>query len=104
MQFFAGKVRNRCYDVLPASVPCAKYAALRDGKYVMTERAIESGTSVTCGFCGWRHEHLGYERTFECHQCDLIIDRDVNGARNNGLQALADGGFGRHIEYWNDVC
>ena len=81
VQFFAGKLRNRCYDVLPASVPCAKYAALRDGKYVMTERAIESRTSLTCGFCGWRHEHFGYERTFECHKCDLIIDRDVNNLR-----------------------
>jgi|TARA_B110000008_G_scaffold127804_1_gene130290 transposase len=25
----------------------------------------------------------------------LTIDRDINGARNNGLRALADGGFGR---------
>lgn len=81
-------------------VDALKYAAIRDGKYVMTERAIESGTSLTCGFCGWRHEHLGFERTFECHQCDLVIDRDVNGARNNGLQALGDGGFGRPISSW----
>ena len=73
----------------------------RDGKYVMTERAIESGTSMTCGYCGWRDEHLGFNRMFECHVCDLSIDRDVNGARNNGLQALADGGFGRPPEYWN---
>jgi transposase len=30
----------------------------------------------------------------------LTIDRDINGARNNGLRALADGGFGRTHEYW----
>ncbi|OUS45610.1 hypothetical protein BE221DRAFT_82057 [Ostreococcus tauri] len=65
----------------------------------MTERAIESGTPMTCGFCGWRDEHLGFDRTFECHVSALRIDCDVNGARNNGLQA--DGGVGRPTEYWN---
>ena len=100
------KIKRRCRRLKSATsmrklVHALKYAAIRDGKYVMTERAIESGTSMTCGFCGWRDEHLGFERTFECHVCDLSIDRDVNGARNNGLQALADGGFGRPPEYWN---
>jgi len=33
----------------------------------------------------------------------MAIDRDVNGARNNGLQALADGGFGRPNEYWTTI-
>ena len=91
----------------PFFTPCPVFYPLhpaplhRDGKYVMTERAIESGTSMTCGFCGCRDEHLGFDRMFKCHVCDLSIDRDVNGARNNGLQALADGGFGRPPEYWN---
>ena len=26
--------------------------------------------------------------------------RDINGARDNGFRALADGGFGRTHEYW----
>ena len=100
------KMKRRCRRLKSAMsmrklVHALKYAAIRDGKYVMTERAIESGTSMTCGFCGWRDEHLGFDRMFECHVCDLSIDRDVNGARNNGLQALADGGFGRPPEYWN---
>ena len=76
------------------------YAATRDGKYVVTERAIESGTSVTCGFCGWRDENLGFGTTFRCLACNVVVDRDVNGARNNGLQALADGGFGRPTNYF----
>ncbi|OUS43502.1 hypothetical protein BE221DRAFT_80311 [Ostreococcus tauri] len=29
----------------------------------------------------------------------FYIDRDVNSAQNNGLHALADGGFGRPPEY-----
>jgi transposase len=33
----------------------------------------------------------------------LTIDRDINGARNNGLRALADGGFGRTNEYWTTM-
>ena len=57
----------------------------------------------TCGFCGWRDENLGFGTTFrchDCHDCDLVIDRDVQGARNNGLQALANGGFGRPTNYF----
>ena len=45
-------------------------------------------TSVACGFCGSRDEHLGFRTTFRCHDCDLVIDRDVNGTRNNELKAL----------------
>ena len=30
-------------------------------------------------------------------------NNDINGARNNGLQALADGGLGRTNEYWTTI-
>jgi len=79
------------------------YAAKRYGKVVVTARALESGTSMTCGNCGWRREELGHETTFQCRDCGMAIDRDINGARNNGLQALADGGFGRTNEYWTTI-
>jgi len=72
-----------------------KYACTQAGKIVVIERAIESGTSKTCGNCGWEDEALGHAKEFKCHMCDTIIDRDWNGARNNALQVLADGGFGR---------
>ena len=72
-----------------------KYACTQAGKVVVIERAIESGTSKTCGNCGWEDEALGHAKEFKCHMCDTIIDRDWNGARNNALQVLADGGFGR---------
>jgi hypothetical protein len=29
--------------------------------------------------------------------------RDINGARDNGFRALADGGFGRTNEYWTTM-
>ena len=72
-------------------------AAYRDGKVIVTDRAIESGTSKTCGDCGAWNANLGFAKTFECHECGLRIDRDMNGARNNTLQLLADGGFGRQM-------
>jgi len=32
-----------------------------------------------------------------------VRNNDINGARNNGLQALADGGLGRTNEYWTTI-
>uniref|UniRef100_A0A7S0KFF4 Cas12f1-like TNB domain-containing protein n=1 Tax=Ostreococcus mediterraneus TaxID=1486918 RepID=A0A7S0KFF4_9CHLO len=78
---------RRCTEAL-------KYACAQAGKIVVIERAIESGTSKTCGNCGWENDALGHAREFVCHMCDITIGRDWNGARNNALQVLADGGFG----------
>ena len=102
------KIKRRCRRLSSAMslrkfTNALSYAAKRDGKFVVTARALESGTSMTCGNCGWRHEELGHETTFQCRDCGLAIDRDINGARNNGLQALADGGFGRTNEYWTTI-
>jgi IS605 OrfB family transposase len=41
----------------------------------------ESYTSCTCGVCGEQNNIKGSE-TFVCHNCNMEIDRDVNGARN----------------------
>ena len=79
-----------------------KYACTQAGKIVVIDRAIESGTSKTCGNCGWEDEALGYAKEFKCHMCDTTIDRDWNGARNNALQVLADGGFGREPHELNN--
>ena len=64
-----------------------KYACTQAGKIVVIERAIESGTSKTCGSCGWEDAALGHAKEFTCHMCDTTIGRDWNGARNNALQA-----------------
>ena len=54
---------------------CAKYK---------TELKIvtEEYTSKTCGGCGTLHPSLGSNKTYSCKNCNLCIDRDVNGARN----------------------
>ena len=42
----------------------------------------EEYTSKTCTRCGRLNESLGGSRVFKCSMCNLICDRDVNGARN----------------------
>lgn len=62
----------------------AKYA----GRYVITNTG-EPGTSKTVGCCGWVNMGLrvGMERC-PCIRCRVVIDRQVNGARNNLLAAI----------------
>ena len=56
------------------------------GKKVLV--VSEHYTSKTCGCCGWRDNNLGSKKIFTCKQCGLVIDRDVNGARNILLRAI----------------
>lgn len=42
----------------------------------------ESYTSKTCSCCGFINSKLGSSKVFYCTNCNGIIDRDVNGARN----------------------
>ena len=42
----------------------------------------EAYTSKTCGVCGALHHKLGGSKTFKCPSCHVVLDRDVNGARN----------------------
>ena len=48
----------------------------------------EPYTSKTCGRCGKIDYLLGGSKTFHCPNCNMVIDRDLNGARNNGLAYL----------------
>ncbi|KAF0520634.1 transposase [Gigaspora margarita] len=48
----------------------------------------EHYTSKTCGNCGYLHKKLGSNKTFECTQCQIEIDRDFNAARNIVLRFL----------------
>jgi putative transposase len=46
-------------------------------------------SSKTCSHCGWIDESLALaDRTFHCQTCGLVIDRDLNAAKN--LVKLAD--------------
>lgn len=42
----------------------------------------ESWTSKTCSSCGYINHALGANKTYACPQCQSIMDRDVNGAKN----------------------
>ena len=42
----------------------------------------ESYTSKTCTCCGQLNNYLGSKKVFNCKNCNLEIDRDINGARN----------------------
>ena len=60
----------------------------RPGKTVLTGTG-EPGTTGTVGCCGWWNiaMKVGVERC-PCFKCGLVIDRQVNGARNNLLAAI----------------
>lgn len=45
----------------------------------------EPYTSKTCGRCGNIKYDLQGAKIYHCEKCNLTIDRDYNGARNNGL-------------------
>ena len=52
----------------------------------------EACTSKTCSGCGWYNHNLGRSRTFICLECNLMIDRDVNAARNIYLRSWLENG------------
>ena len=49
----------------------------------------ESYTSKTCTRCGVLNNSLGGSKVFKCGSCGLVLDRDVNGARNILLRFLS---------------
>lgn len=48
----------------------------------------EEFTSKTCTKCGTLNENLKSSRIFKCSNCNLIIDRDINGARNIFIKSV----------------
>lgn len=65
-----------------------KYKCKLRGSKVLT--VSEAYTSKTCGNCGELHNKLGGNKIYKCSNCNLEIDRDLNGARNIMLRALGD--------------
>ena len=57
------------------------HAAVKAGSRLVKVDA--RNTSKTCSSCGWLKESMTLEeRTFRCEKCGLVLDRDVNAARN----------------------
>lgn len=54
---------------------------LRKGNFIL---CTEEYTSMACGNCGRLNRNLGASKTFKCpwNDCGLIMDRDMNAARN----------------------
>lgn len=50
----------------------------------------EAYTSKNCGNCGQIHQKIGGSKVFKCPNCQTVIERDLNGARNILLRALSD--------------
>jgi len=51
-------------------------------KNVSVVECTEEYTSKTCSCCGWLHPNLGSAKIFACRQCDMKVDRDLQGAFN----------------------
>jgi len=45
-------------------------------------------TSKMCSNCGSIKENLGSSEIYECEECKVTMDRDVNGARNIHIKAI----------------
>jgi putative transposase len=66
------------------------YELRRQIEYKAKERGIEVivadrwyPSSKTCSACGWKNDDLALsDRVFQCPQCGLITDRDLNAAQN----------------------
>lgn len=68
---FRMKLRNKCKE-----------------KKINYKMVNEAYTSITCTKCGTINRELGSKETFNCNECKIIIDRDLNGARNIYLASL----------------
>jgi len=62
---FKQKLKNRCIE-----------------KDIKFEEVNEYCTSKTCSKCGYFKKDLGFSKIYDCNQCKIKMDRDVNGARN----------------------
>lgn len=51
----------------------------------------EACTSKTCTNCGWYYHTLGSNKTYHCSNCQVVLDRDINGARNILLRSWFEG-------------
>jgi putative transposase len=48
----------------------------------------EEYTSKVCGKCGNYNKDLGGDKVYNCNKCNIIIDRDLNAARNICIKSI----------------
>jgi putative transposase len=56
-----------------------EYKSISRGNHLIIVN--ESYTSKTCSKCGYYNDTLGDKKIFECPECKIKMDRDVNGCR-----------------------
>jgi putative transposase len=72
-------IADAAWGELARQVTCKQ--AWRGGQVVLADRWFPS--SKTCSSCGTLRKDLTLkDRTFECHECGLVLDRDLNAAVN----------------------
>jgi putative transposase len=49
---------------------------------IFVDEKEEYYTSKTCTKCGNIDYNLGNKNEYKCKKCDIILERDCNGARN----------------------
>ncbi|HYS42222.1 MAG TPA: transposase [Pseudonocardiaceae bacterium] len=78
-----GRLAKSVYDAgWSAFVRMLEYKAIKHGRLFLRIGRFEP-TTRTCSRCGWYGPKLDLSiRTFRCRQCGLVLDRDVNAARN----------------------
>jgi putative transposase len=92
----SGMLKNRKLARAIADVGLSEFRRL------LTYKAEQAGVQVhvvsrwdpsskTCSGCGWYHADLQLaDRIFVCQECRLVIDRDLNAARNLELLAYLE--------------
>lgn len=72
-----------------------EYKAAWQGVQIVTINCFYPSSKI-CSFCGWMNETLTLaDRTFSCHGCGLVIDRDLNAAinlRNEAMRTASSAG------------
>jgi len=58
-------------------------------KYNKVIVVTEEYTSKTCSSCG-KINNVGLSRTLKCQNCNLIIDRDINGSRGIMIKTIKE--------------
>src|SRR5262249_1088663 len=89
-------VQNRCLAKSIHDAAWSQFADLLSHKAAWAGRryvAVNPAyTSQDCSGCGQRHKLSLADRTYVCHCCGLVLDRDLNAARSIlalGRQCLA---------------
>lgn len=85
---------------MPESQPEANLMTLKDKndicsidiQNILLSLQNEACTSRTCSNCGWYHRTLDSNKIYTCGRCEMVMDRDVNAARNIYMRAWLEGG------------